>query len=201
MTTLILQDRSGPITQEDAPQIHHLIEASRTVLRANHNRSWDAKISLITDNVKLAHVRLPNPKWHINPDDRSKKIWYGFCWNTYEGHVLWFDNRWQRIRSEAVRTLCHEVAHALVNSSVHGQTWRRAYALMLPLWLQVMDPPRPKQLTIREQVYEEMVRVALKYRRKTNRSLFAISDEVSDHMAAINRKWRQENGLFIPTTV
>jgi hypothetical protein len=199
ITTMIIGSKDGPISDADTANIYHLIEVSRVILRSNHNRSWNAPIALVTDNIKLAHVRLANPKWHINPDG-TKKTYYGFCWNTDKGHVLWFRNHWTRNRYETVRTLCHEVAHALVATSVHGQTWRRAYALLLPFWIQVLDPPKV-DVPLKSEIYDEMVRIALKYRRRSNRSLFAIGDEVSDHVAASTEMWSKKKGLFIPTTV
>jgi hypothetical protein len=54
---------------------------------------------------------------------------------------------------------------------------------------------------VREQLYDEMVRVAVKYRRRSNRNLIDVGDEVSDHIAASTQMWAKKKGLFIPTTV
>jgi hypothetical protein len=196
---MIFKEPSGPISAADHEQILHLIEVSRAVLHANRNRSWNTPIDLITDDLKLAHDH-SKTTYRINPDGR-KKTYYGFAWNGPSGAVLWVRNAWTRPRYEAVRTLCHEVTHALVNTSVHGQTWRRAYALMLPFWLEAMalDPTRsPDGLS---QLYDEMRRVTEKYRRRSNRNLFDIGDEVRGHVLASTQMWEKKKKLFIPTTV
>src|ERR1044071_5362151 len=121
----------GPITVADHQAILELIATSRGVLRAARIRSWNSPISLITDDLTLAHQRVPNPTHRVN----KKKSYYGFCWSIPTGHVLWFKNRYHRSREETVRTLCHEVTHALIITSSHGRSWRRAYAMLLPFWL------------------------------------------------------------------
>jgi hypothetical protein len=191
--------QQGPITLVDRERIFELIETSRTILKANGNRSWNIPIDLITDDIQRAYDR-SQTTYRINPDGR-KKTYYGFAWSTKQGAVLWFRNTWLRTRDEAVRTLCHEVTHALVNTSVHGQVWRRAYALLLPFWLEGLEAPRLSKVSMHNQLYEEMVRVAVKYRRRSNRNLIDVGAEVSDHIAASTRTWEKRKGLFIPTTV
>jgi len=187
----------GPITLADHDAISQLIETSRGVLRAARIRSWNSSISLITDDLETAHKRVPNPTHRVN----KKKSYYGFCWSTNTGHVLWFKNRYPRSKQEVVQTLCHEVTHALITTSSHGRSWRRAYAMLLPFWLNALAPGKWTD-PINFELHEEVARVTRKYRPKrqdlTRRD---IQREVVDHVIAAEHAWRKQNGLFIPTIV
>jgi len=187
----------GPITSADHLTILGLIETSRGVLRAARIRSWNSPIILITDDLDLAHKHVPNPTHRVN----QKKSYYGFCWSTDLGHVLWFKNRYHRSRLEIVRTVCHEVTHALISTSAHGRSWRRAYAMLLPFWLNTMAPGKFND-PINFDLHTELTRVTRKYRPKrqdlTRRD---IQREVVDHVMAAETAWRKQNGLFIPTIV
>lgn len=195
---MMITSDDGPITVADNDAILHLIETSRGVLRAARIRSWNSPISLITDNIAVAHTRVPNTMHRIN----QKKSYWGFCW-TIDGpsHVLWFKNRYHRSRQETTQTLCHEVTHALITTSSHGRSWRRAYAMLLPFWLNALAPGSHVD-PINFELHEEVTRVTKKYRPKrrdlTRRD---VQREVVDHVMAAEHAWRKQNGLFIPTIV
>jgi hypothetical protein len=194
---MMITSDDGPITVADNDAILRLIETSRVILRAARIRSWNSPISLITDDIAVAHARVPNPMHRIN----QKKSYWGFCWESTAGHVLWFKNRYHRSRQEITQTLCHEVTHALITTSSHGHSWRRAYAMLLPFWLDALAPGKNTN-PINFELHEEVTRVTKKYRPKrqdlTRRD---IQREVVDHVMAAEHAWRKQNGLFIPTIV
>ena len=122
--------------------VHELISYARRIVEANGNRRGVCKISCVTDSQDV--VKTYGVKLHR--DDASL---LGCCYY----HSYWDGNTRTTVRAavirvaphaphtdarDHVRTLAHEIAHALTTGS-HGYTWRRMYALILPFAGKIFD--------------------------------------------------------------
>lgn len=119
-------------------QVRETIRVARKVARWNRNRTWDNRITCVTDdrNEVAKHMNVSPPVV-----DRAVERAVGSTFRCDEGHVIWVSpghTSW----SEAVVTLNHEVAHALTVGA-HGWTWRRMHLMLLPLTYGVFDVKIP----------------------------------------------------------
>lgn len=108
------------------------------VARANRNRTWSSTIELVTDDIREAYSRLDPALENEIEHGRFR----GFCWwnDVLDRSILWL--RPQVDAAAAVATLAHETAHVFARPG-HGRTWRRMYALLLPLAVRVVDDREP----------------------------------------------------------
>lgn len=118
--------------------VQDAVLTARTVLRLNRNRTWSCAVNLITDDGALALQEL---RTLAVPDLWVRRAafatssptagYLGYQWRYANTSVIWLCP--DRGEVSTVRTLAHEVAHALTLGA-HGRTWRRAYLGILPIF-------------------------------------------------------------------
>lgn len=187
--TLVIFDK----LEIDERAVRFQLEFSRKIMHWNGNTTWNRNVHVITDDIGLAHQAL-NDRNQLIPR-KAQDSYRGYCWMNNGNIVLWIKPR--RDVRDLMRTLTHEVAHALCKTS-HGHTWRRGFALLLPFWYRkFITHLTPEQIDaslineISANVHQYATRLG-----KVQRLA-----EINDHLTAVQRalrRWddtRDETGL------
>jgi hypothetical protein len=177
MTQIIL--RNPQIKHDD---VREMIEKSREILCWNGNTTWNREIVMVTDNLDLAHRTISIASQVIPEHERS--AYTGYCWLNHERPVLWVRSR---AYQSTVKTLAHEVSHALCKSS-HGHTWRRGFSLLLPFWYRKFLTTSTH--TIDRNLLSEVSEIVHKYTRRGQSADHKLA-EINAHMTAIQRTLRR----------
>lgn len=169
-------------------QVDNLVTESRLILHANRNKTWLRPLGLITDDAAEVRQYLDDLRLDTKTDAAGADKYLGYCWLPGQGAAaaIWVK---PRIGPPSTRpnveyrgvvcTMAHETAHVLTKS-VHGHVWRRAYALLLPLWLSELVE-RPTLNRIRA----EVTTVVRRYARRLNP--YDQLNEVERHIDAVLR--------------
>lgn len=184
-------------------QVAELVDQSRVVLMANRNKTWARPLGLITDDPAEVRQYLADLRVDTKTDAAGADKYLGYCWLPGKGApaAIWVKPRILEPRPprhpnatlahrSIICTLAHETAHVLTHG-VHGHVWRRAYALILPLWLTALDDHRPSLHRLRG----DITTVVQRYARRLNP--YAQLQEVDRHVEAILRCkfYRQDDQL------
>lgn len=108
--------------------IRHMVGVSRTVARWNGNRSR-RPVALITDDFSLARDAMTVEDQRYNSRHTLAQENSALFWP--DSGIIWIEPRTTSIST--VRSLAHEVAHSCTRGH-HAFTWRRMFAMLLPLW-------------------------------------------------------------------
>lgn len=128
--------------------VQHMVRVSRLVAQWNGNRVGRRKIHLITDNFTLARETLTAHDQQHNAKSALATGNAGLFWP--DSGVTWVRPNEIRV-GQNIRTLAHETAHAIVPGD-HPRTWRRMYALLLPLWWKAFRPHDDVGLNLRFEI-------------------------------------------------
>lgn len=219
MTTEMTRPESPEIdintdTSYDPAMVPALVEMSRDVLQANGNKSWCSGLTLITDDLDRMRRELPGHAFARLRRDITKNALYGVYvptgvlrdprpdrrTKTLQTGVIWVSNKRDTTQVPAtmpvgdLMTLCHEVAHALIKDC-HGGTWRRAYSILVPLWVVAAFPDStPARLVHGDMAWRhwltfEIGRIVTRYAVKKSHQ--SISDEYVSHYNAAMRTFER----------
>lgn len=132
-------------------RVGHMVRLSRKVIRDVRGSYWDTPIRVITDDRDLTALTLP-------PADQTPPALFtsthGMCWPS--AGVIWISP--SDIIVPRITVLAHEVAHSLSPGN-HGESWRRNYMCLLPLWYRAFMP----QSLSSEQMFNEARRIVERY--------------------------------------
>lgn len=123
-------------------RVQALIDVAFDVAQWNGNkRSVRDEVYALTDSLDV--VRSYPVKSHKNDETNWGCCYYFSYWDgaghrTVHSSVIYV----KPDAPERTETLAHEIAHALT-AGVHGFTWRKMYAMLLPLAYDAVDPPLP----------------------------------------------------------
>ena len=166
-----------------------LVDQSRMIIHANHNKTWLRPLGLLTDDATEVRHYLSELRVDTKTDAAGADKYLGYCWLPGQGApaAIWVKPKqqsslWTPTSSlrGVISTMAHETAHVLTKS-VHGHVWRRAYALLLPLWLSELDDERPDFDRLRRYV----TRAVKRYARRLH--AYDQLNEVDRHLDAILR--------------
>jgi len=155
-----------------------MVTLSRTIARWNGNHTGRSPINLITDDLTLAQRALTvGDQRHSSRKNLADNR--GVFW-PYSG-VIWTQPH-PHDAADDVRTLAHEMAHAIVEGD-HNRRWRRMYAMLLPLWWRALRPWDGIPHT-----YEEATQIVMNYRKvNEDRDLDEINSLAASTERALDR--------------
>jgi hypothetical protein len=214
-TSSLTRDGGGPVTRVELGQIgwtdvdiNRALEVAYRVVRLNGNRRGVRdRVVCVTDSLDVVHTY--SVRKHKNDTTNLGCCYYTTWWDP-EACVsvtaaIIYVNPVRDHGDGHVFTLTHEVAHALTQGS-HGYTWRRMYALLLPLFCDIFDHSYVRsasgrmwvdlEASVHSVVSRYGVRYESSYARGNEYGNFIsrrekIDDEVSKHVAASQRVWKQ----------
>lgn len=178
--------------QLDHTIMHNRLNLSSMIFHWNGNTGWNRHISIITDNLDLAHQSLYDTTQAIPRKERDQ--FTGFCWQNQGKIVLYVKPR--SSMKDMIRTLAHEVAHAYCKTS-HGHTWRRGFSLLLPFWYRKFLNESPEMIDWK--MPSEIANCVHRYAIRSSPSRRI--QEISTHLDAMERavkRWddtRDKTGL------
>lgn len=165
--------------------VRELVRVSRLVARWNGNDPVHRRaINLITDDFSLAQAALTDVDFPYT--QRKARVLASANSGLFWPHsgVMWI--RPGEIRQgQNVLSLAHEMAHAIV-PGVHNRTWRRMYAMLLPLWWHALREWDPHGLNLRFEI-AHVVRHYAGKRLTADRQ----REEVDGHVIAADRAYHR----------
>lgn len=148
-------------------QVIEFIDVAFRVAAHNRNRRGVCqRVACVTDDINVAY-EYPVKK------SKTDSTNYGTCfycshWNPAAGELVRYAviHLMKNRGDAAVTTLTHEVAHALTQGA-HGYTWRRMFALLLPLAWKIFEYPLDSSdhmwMRIRNAVFNAVKRYGVRY--------------------------------------
>jgi hypothetical protein len=181
--------------QAEPWKVRMLTALSRDILHDNGNKAWNDPIKIITDDFELARDSLDVETLPINDGDFA-----GYCWGNDGNRVIWVKPQggiWipkspygNDAHHAEVKTLCHEVTHALTSNVNHNFTFRRAHALLLPFWLYVLHNPIIDWGELQSDVKQIITRYRRKFHSMTDREyIHGCENELNHHIRAVHKIW------------
>lgn len=180
----------------DPLDVIRAVALSRGVLRVRGTRDRPLHLVTTSSDRALTHLGSREASESWSGDD------LGVCWPTFG--VIWVapttrlgDQLTPRTPRAMITTLAHEVAH-LLSRGVHAEAWRRAFLVLLPLWLDRDPRPRASLTPDHDPWWHTGHAHTIVGRYSRNRRPpGAEADEVARHHAAACRAWELWRDRFV----
>jgi hypothetical protein len=183
----------------DHDQVRLFASIATQVAEWNGNKKGVCLVQLVTEDLESCRERCDvRPK-----DENNLGMHYPTGWGRHPdtGELVKTSAIWLtpavRSRTERIRTLAHEFAHAN-SSTLHGFTWRRMYVMLLPIAWQIFDESDENR-NLSYETWFVLKRYAKRYQHTSydyNEETEKKREERDKHLLAYSRCWRQFSHLL-----